>query len=543
MFHTIHGGSNFHPGIKRTYEAMNTSFPGHKIPIRVIADLISECPTCQKVRLGMDHTIPVEILHLKQPHYRAQIGVDTLTVTPTDKYGNNVLIVTVEHFSKFISLYACDDHSAINMAKAMFIHYCTYGRFENVLTDPGSDMMSSTIVLLQSFLGVNKKVSLVDHHPSNGVEPSNKNILSHLRVFVQDLRLKDQWSDPTTLALIAHAINSSVHSETGFAPMELKFGSNDLPFMTLPDNDIISASAPQVLQLLNSNLKTIRDISHNFQMDLVAKRQDPASARNKFQTGDFVLFLYSAEGEMLNKLDAKFLGPYKVLTHVKNDVQVRNLVTDAISIFHAERLKPFYGSYEQAYDAALRDQDQYLINHFLAYRGDPLVRSSVSFQILFADGTTHWKPWSKDLFDTVQYEQYCTSLPQLAPLVVLLRESKILIAQVNLTPITNINIGDPAYMDIRAIGAGWYEGLNLPNQDTSTYVVPIMFVSWHSDQHLKINCSIPSLRINWTGKNAVNHFFIKSWCSNSILTPHMTLLTLDFIREHHLINKLRLATT
>jgi hypothetical protein len=71
MFNTVHGGRNFHPGIKKTYEAMNTSFPGHKIPIRVIADLISECPTCQKVRLGLDHTIPVEILHLKQPHNRA----------------------------------------------------------------------------------------------------------------------------------------------------------------------------------------------------------------------------------------------------------------------------------------------------------------------------------------------------------------------------------------------------------------------------------------------------------------------------------------
>jgi hypothetical protein len=65
--------------------------------------------------------------------------------------------------------------------------------------------------------------------------------------------------------------------------MDLKFGSKDLPYMLLPDNDIISASAPQVLEAFNTNLKTIREISHNYQMELVAKRQDLASASNKFR--------------------------------------------------------------------------------------------------------------------------------------------------------------------------------------------------------------------------------------------------------------------
>ena len=129
-------------------------------------------------------------------------------------------------------------------------------------------------------------------------------------------------------------------------------------------------------------------------------------------------------------------------------------------------------------------------------------------------------------------DRYCTSLPQLSPLVVLLRESKILIAQVNLTPITKINIGDTAYMDIRAIGAGWYEGLHLPHPDTSTYVVPVIFLSWYSDQRLKVNCSIPSFRITWTGKNAVNHFFVNSWCHSLTLQNYMTLVTLDLIKDY-----------
>jgi hypothetical protein len=397
--------------------------------------------------------------------------------------------------------------------------------------------------ILNKFLGVEHRVSLTDRHESNGVKPTNKAILAHIRTIVHDLRIKDHWSDPTIIGLVAHAINSAVHSETGHAPMELKFGTQDLPYMSLPDNDIISKSGPTVLRELNANLKTIRSISLEYQMSLVHKRSNANQAQNKYQPGDYVLFQYSQDGHMKAKLNAKFLGPYQVLTHIKNNVTVRNLITAPVSVFHASRLKSFYSTSEEAYDAALRDADQYLITKFIAYRGDPLVRTSISFNILFADGSQIWKSWSPDLFDTVQYEDYCRSIPQLVPLVTLLKESKILIAQVNPTPITKIHIGDTPYMDICAIGAGWYEDLQLPNSDTSSYIVPLSFLSWHSDKRLRINCSIPSLCINWTGKNAVNHFFVNSWCHSLTLHNHMTLITLDFIREHQLIDKLRLATT
>lgn len=538
MFASVHGGRHFHPGIKRTFEAMNTKYPNHKVPIRVIADLISECPTCQKVRLALEYTIPEEILHLKQPHSRNQIGIDTLTITPKDKFGNYLAIVIVEHFSKFTSIYPCNDHTAANTANAMFKHYCTYGRFDYVLTDPGSDLMSNTIAILNTFLGQKHKVSITERHESNGVEPTNKSILAHYRVICHDLRIKNQWSDPIILGLVAHTINSAVHSETGYSPMELKFGSQDFQYMSLPDNSAISASAPKVLQELNSHLQVIREISRKYQFSLADKRSNALESLNKYQEGDFVLFLYSTEGHQLNKLDAKFLGPYKVITHIKNDVTVRNLITDAISVYHTNRVKPFYGTKEQAHEAALRDADQYLIDKFLAYRGDPLVRTSVQFYILFADGFKHWKPWSKDLYDTIQYEEYCSRIPQLYPLVVLHKEAIILIRQINSTPITEVAIDSTAFLDIRAFGPGWYESINLPDPDFSTYVVPITYTSWTSPDHRRVNCVLPTLNIQWSNKHAINHFFVKSWGCQFQLTPDMTLLSLEFIQQHKLIEKL-----
>jgi hypothetical protein len=97
---------------------------------------------------------------------------------------------------------------------SLIIHYVQYGKFEELISDPGSDLMSATVVLLNQFLGQTKLVSIVDRHQSNGVEPTNKRILAHARTLVQDERVMHTWSDPIILGLISHAINSEVHSET-----------------------------------------------------------------------------------------------------------------------------------------------------------------------------------------------------------------------------------------------------------------------------------------------------------------------------------------
>jgi hypothetical protein len=55
------------------------------------------------------------------------------------------------------------------------------------------------------------------------------------------------------------------------------------------------------------------------------------------------------------------------------------------------------GTSAEAQEAALRDADQYYIDSFLAYKGNPEVRNTIIF-IKFVDGCT--LDWSKDLYDT-----------------------------------------------------------------------------------------------------------------------------------------------
>jgi hypothetical protein len=539
MFDNVHGGRNFHRGALATYKDMNVKYPGHKVSLKLIQDMVSECPTCQKVRLDMNYNLPEEKLHLKPEYSRQRIGIDTLQVTPQDKNGNICCIVIVEHFSKFVGIYPAKDHSAVEMAKACFLHFTRYGKFDEVYSDPGSDLTSETIRYLYLWLGQKHKFSLVARHESNGVEPTNKKILSLARCLVHDIRMKHHWSDDNIISLIQHQCNSMIHSETGFSAFELKFGSVDKKYMILPDDDLLHNNAPDVLKLLNDDIKSIRDISYKWQQDLVRKRENSRHTMNKYQPGDFVLFEFSVDNSRINKLDAKFLGPYIVISHIHNEVCVRNLITDAVSTFHCTRVKPFIGSPTEAKEAALRDADQYYIDKFLAYKGDPQVRSSMMFYIRFADNCCHWKPWSKDLYDTQQYEQYCTLLPELTPLLVMHKESLTLKKITNQSPITTVEPGNSVYMDLRALGAGLYDFLNLPDSDFTTYVVSLEYISWYNSGHTRINCIVPSLNLRWSGRNAVSHSFVKWWGSHKEVSHNMTVINNDFIREYNIIDILK----
>jgi hypothetical protein len=290
---------------------------------------------------------------------------------------------------------------------------------------------------------------------------------------------------------------------------------------------------------LNDDLKCIRAISYEWQQALVSKRDNSTETLNKYQPGDFVLFLYSVKNQREHKLDTEYLGPYKVLSHVHNEVSVRNLITDAVSTFHCTRVKLFVGTQAEAQEAALRDADQYYIESFLAYKGNPEVRTTIIFYIRFADGCEHWMPWSKELYDTEKYELYCNSKPELAPLTVMLRESLILKKLTNNTPIVSVEPGTHVYMDLRAIGAGLYEFLNLPNFDFALYIVILEYTSWHNAGHTRIDCIIPSLDIRWSGRSAVSHSFVKWWGSTKEVSPNMNIINNAFIREHNIIEKIK----
>ena len=129
-----------------------------------------------------------------------------------------------------------------------------FALFEEIWSDPGSDFLSKVITQFNLYLGMKHVVSIVGRHTSCGIEGPNKRILRHLNALVQDERAESRWIDPTYLPLVFFVKNDEVNSETGYRPIDLMFGSEDGPFLRLPDTVLSSEIIEAFVKILDANL-------------------------------------------------------------------------------------------------------------------------------------------------------------------------------------------------------------------------------------------------------------------------------------------------
>jgi hypothetical protein len=63
-----------------------------------------------------------------------------------------------------------------------------------------------------------------------------------------------------------------------------------------------------------------------------------------------------------------------------------------VRTMHEDELVLFSGTREEALAMAMTDDDSYLVDSILGYKGDPDRRIDMQFLFRFTDGETVWKP-------------------------------------------------------------------------------------------------------------------------------------------------------
>jgi len=550
MFEEVHGGRSMHWGARRTWLALNKRFPGHRIPYRWIEEKVAACSVCQLYRRGFENYVEEIVSHLKPPHSRSRVGFDGLTITPPDIHGNTHLIVVVDHFKKYVWGYVAKDYSAMSVATALFVFYCTFGVFDEVWTDPGSNILSDVVEQLNKWLQVKHVVSLVDRHESNGVEGSNKQILRHVRTLVHDLRVKERWSDPIILCLVFFVINDQINSETGVRPLDAMFGSADGPYLRLPKEGLPADITNAWVVELDADLKHIRKVSEEYQKKLVQERTQatPEETQNQYQPGDLVFFRRDTTKPLPTKLSGGYTGPWEVIKQHRNVVFCRHLAVGVEKPLHVSRLKLHIGSKESAMEVAMRDKDQYLVKAITAWKGDPNKRSRMKFWVQYDDGDEMWVSYKADLVDNEHYREFIARDPRLFQLRFSSAIVHLQIENLRRTPITAVAPGDRVYVDLRYIkGHEAFDKLGLPNAYFTEYVCECSYVRWIGKTHHKIEAKCLVLDVlcrNW------DSFDVYQFGSGKELLPNMTLVTEamcvrypDILESHNRKKLLRMYIT
>ena len=179
----------------------------------------------------------------------------------------------MEHDTKYPVAYPVRDYTANTVATVLFKHFCTFGSFDSIYSDPGSSLMSNVVADLTTWLGIPHPVSLIGRHESNGTEHVNALLLGHLRRLVHDERLVHRWASDTVLPLINHALFTAPNSELGgLSSAELKFGTTDCHRFNLPLSLVPGHNYCELVKQLDHNLATVRAITTAFQQSLRTKR-------------------------------------------------------------------------------------------------------------------------------------------------------------------------------------------------------------------------------------------------------------------------------
>ena len=372
------------------------------------------------------------------------------------------------------------------------------------------------------------KVSLVGRHESNGCEASGKAFRRHLRTLVMDERIKSKWSDDTVLPLINFYLCSYPTSETGgLSPFQLKYGSQDAAYFDLPywmDSD---AKSIEFLKRLDKNLSVIREISQKEQDKMARERTEGNKSIPQYFPGDFLL--WNAQENPCDHLDEKLAtpwkGPYEVIEQVKNDIACTHLVLGEDVVLHVSRVKPFFGSREDAIKVAMTDKDQYRIVSIDWCEGNPHVRTSMVFGITWEDGFQAIK-YNADLATSQQFKDYVCGRAYLFPLRFTSKQAEKEIRAINKDGITSVGLQQEVYLNLRyfdGINSSWYDSLGLPQREKD-YVARGKVISWVNENQTKVR-----IRVDIFGATyLLTTYEVQAYLSKMINYQSMIEVTKDF---------------
>ena len=323
-----------HAGIDRTYKRIAVYYLWHRMQSQV-KDYIQLCHSCQVTKAARNKTNPRS---LATGAIMDQISLDIMGSFRPTSNDNTVLLVAVEHFSRWAEAYPLPHASAENCAAALYQGIFSRFGFCRILHMDRAAYFTSELIKELSRLGNCKTTFSCRYHPEGNsmVERMNGTLISSLRTTVQENQNRD-WDELVPTIMMAY--RATPHPATGMTPNRLMLAREvRLSQVLCPGTD------PRPVTDYVKNLDEITYITYNKQRNIQAEEGHFDGAVHKpFNTGDMVLIQKSKS--RLNKpgkLESRYTGPYEIKKRLDFDSYVI-LENGREVIEHHSRLKHYNG--------------------------------------------------------------------------------------------------------------------------------------------------------------------------------------------------------
>ena len=321
----------------------------------IFKDISTYCRSCEVCQRSQRRGASVRAEMISMPLIGKpfqRIAMDVVGPLPKSKSGNRFILTICDYATRYPEAIPLPSTEAERVAKELIKLFSRVGIPDEILTDQGSNFMSSLLQETYSLLQI-RRIRTSPYHPQMDglVERFNGTLKSMLKKFTS----KNQKDWDEYLPFLLFAYREVPQESTGFSPFELLFGRRVRgPLDVLREcwTDEKPEDTPVIPYVLDMQ-KKLREMTGVAQTSLqVAQQrqkehydQKAVHTGESLEVGDEVLVLLPARR---NKLQLEWAGPYKITRKVSPvDVEVDTPGKRSSSkIYHVNLLRKWYsGSY------------------------------------------------------------------------------------------------------------------------------------------------------------------------------------------------------
>jgi hypothetical protein len=351
---TVHNSIVGHHGVDRTIDLLKEKNHGWEKMEEDVRKVIKCCGTCQKMDARRVH---IEVDHYTVGKYRLfdRLNIDTIGPYPMTEEGYDHIVVIVDSFSRYMTLFPTKGIDGDQAVNALLWHIGHYGAPNEILSDGGPEYANELIKEVLNTVGIEHLLTIAYSKEENSiVERANKEVNRWVRDILYDKRLQDtEWI--YYMPFIQRIHNATNIKSIGTTPAKLVFGDR----MDLNRNFItpttLMEDENQTLVEWGSNRLRYQDQVVCVAQSIMKKHEEEIKESNikkrkerektKFAVGEQVLL--SAPPSMngrrrKNKLEVLHTGPYEVVNNDGNHYLIRDLITHVTKEVGIWRLRPYY---------------------------------------------------------------------------------------------------------------------------------------------------------------------------------------------------------